>query len=134
MFHHSLGIQDPCRESSPHSLLASFDCLGQLSQAAFQGCLTLHVDKVTLSGASCGPASYNSYQTRYFSYEQRDGLFTPSRHIPNANKMVTGVSWLRLGYKGAEKVFISRGAMGKYHMKCFKSLPPQREHGRIKEP
>lgn len=81
------------------------------SRVAFQA---LHMDEATPSGASCGPASQNSYQNRYFGYEQRDGSFTPPKHVPYTNKTVTGGrktfhQWRRQGKYQAYHLHIHGG-------------------------
>lgn len=92
------------------------------SQVAFKtGWLCTHPRQ--LFGASCGPASYNSCQNRYFSHDRRDGSLTIPKHVPYANKIVTG----------GRKTFHQQRRQGKYQVECSSSSHPWREQGTKKK-
>lgn len=121
MFHHSRGIQDHCRARSPDSRPLSFGCLGQLLRLPSMLAGFAHGQG---NSFCCFMWPSNSFQNRYFSYERRDGSFTPPKHIPYTNKTVTR----------GRKNFHQQRRQGKYQVKCLPSSHPQRSTGRKKKP
>lgn len=106
MFHHSLGIQDPCRESSPDSLPLSFGRLGQLLRLPSRLCtwtrqllLVLHVAQQARIPTKIGTLVMNKGMVRS---HLRSTCPTPTKLL-----------------LGAEKLFISGEGKGSIRLNAY---------------